>query len=165
MIPKTKDITVVDGHITQYPEIFRQAQSWARKVRRQAKANASRDVMKKGKKRPHTYKTGRYAGRTEIFLREGLNYKIREQYLEIDSILFNFPLHGIFKAYGVGNKQPAHGRHEARGTRGYVRRQQSEWIDIPLNTNLNALADDVARYYGDKTTMQVYNALKRKENK
>lgn len=129
-----------------------QVRVWADKVRRQAKANAA--GFSKGKTKPHTYITGRYAGKTEGKLKNKLTYTLRKRYGDIEAVSFRMPVHGIFREYGVGNGQPRNGiatkSGRAASKRTYIKRTPADWFHDPLEKNIDNFGDIVADYYGDK---------------
>ena len=146
----------MDEHLMTDEEFLRQAKAWADKVRAQSKAAAS--TFTKGKKgATHTYKTGRYAGKTEGRLRSKVGYVLRKRCGDLEAVSFKMPVHGIFREYGVGNGQPRHGvatkSGRAASTKVYIR-TPSDWFHNPLERNIDALGDLVADYYGDKVLVE-----------
>lgn len=127
-----------------------QIKQWCNIVRGLAKQNAA--AFTKGKKKPHTYKSGIWAGKTEYMLRDKVAVSMHRTDGDIDNVAFKIPVHGIFREYGVGNGQPRNGRHSsqkhARST--YIRRSPSEWLHDPIDRNIGKFGDLVADYYGDK---------------
>lgn len=147
----------MDEHIMTDAEFFQRAKQWADMVRRQAKAAAA--GFPKGKqKATHTYKTGRYAGKTEGKLKDKTTYTLRKRYGDLEALSFKMPVHGIFREYGVGNGQPRHGiatkSGRAASAHTYIRRSMSDWFYAPLERNVEALGDLVADYYGDKVLVE-----------
>lgn len=58
-------------------------------------------------------------------------------------VLFQFPVHGIFREYGVGRGAP-------RSMGNSVRRSMSDWFSGALNRKENKMLDIVAEHQGDK---------------
>ncbi len=138
-------------------EFLRQAKAWADRVRAQSRAAAA--AFPNGKKTAtRTYKTGRYAGKTEGRLHSKTGYVLRKRYGDLEAVSFRMPVHGIFREYGVGNGQPRHGAATKSGRAAsgkiYIRRTPSDWFHNPLERNIDALGDLVADYYGDKVLVE-----------
>lgn len=137
-------------------QYFAQVRQWADKVRAQARANAA--AFQKGKKKAHTYVKGSYHGQTEYKLSSKVGYVLRKRYGDLERVLFKFPVHGIFREYGVGNGQPRHGVAVKSGkvasARTYIKRSMSDWMHNPLEQNVEALADIATEYYGDKMLVE-----------
>ena len=147
----------MSDHLMTDEEFLRQAKAWADRVRAQAKAAAA--GFPKGKKTAtHTYKTGRYAGKTEGKLKSKLGYVLRKRYGDLEAVSFKMPVHGIFRTYGVGNGQPRNGVATKSGKAAshtvYLKRTMSDWFHAPLERNVEALGDLVADYYGDKVLVE-----------
>lgn len=146
----------MDEHLMTDEEFWQRAKAWADTVRRQAKANAA--AFSKGKKSPHTYKTGRYAGQAEGKLKDKTGYVLRKRYGDLEAVSFKMPVHGIFREYGVGNGQPRNGVATKSGRSAsqhtYVKRSMSDWFHNPLERNVEGLSDLVADYYGDKVLVE-----------
>lgn len=130
-------------------QFIAQVRQWADKVRAQARANAA--AFPNGKKKAHTYVKGRYHGQTEYKLSSKVGYVLRKKSGDVERIRFQFPVHGIFRAYGVGNGQPKSGG----SSQSYIRRSPSDWMSDPLEQNTEALADIAADYYGDKMLINI----------
>lgn len=130
------------------------AKVWADKIRTLARAAGGH--FQHGKKDSvHVYKTGLYAGKSEHKLDStAVGYVLRKHYGDVDGVSFRMPVHGIFREYGVGNGQPRHGVATKSGKRASgnvrIRRSMSDWFHAPLERNIDAFADLVADYYGDK---------------
>lgn len=155
-------IIMADEKLMTEQEFLQRAKAWADTVRRQAKANAA--SFPKGKKgATHTYKTGRYAGKTEGRLRDKTGYTLKKKQGDLDAVSFKMPVHGIFREYGVGNGQPRHGTATKSGRaasqHSYIKRTPSDWFHAPLERNMENLGDLVADYYGDQVLLQ-FNHLK-----
>lgn len=148
---------MANEHLMTDEEFLRQAKAWADRVRAQSKAAAS--AFTKGKKgATNTYKTGRYAGKTEGRLRSKVGYVLRKRSGDLEAVSFKMPVHGIFREYGVGNGQPRHGvatkSGKAASHKIYIKRTPSDWFHNPLERNIDALGDLVADYYGDKVLVE-----------
>ena len=143
---------MVDEHLMTDEEFRAAVKRWCDHVRSQAKANAA--GFAKGKKRPHTYTSGRYSGKTEYKLKDKVGYLVKNKMGDVDHISFKIPVHGIFREYGVGNGQPRGGVATKSGRavsgRTYIKRSMSDWIHNPIERNLDSFGDLVADYYGDK---------------
>lgn len=168
---RTGDHSYISDRITGTPttkdQYYRKARSWSAMVLGKAAHNASR--FRKGKgtpgqpKAPHTYRTGIHAGKTEqkltkkgtggMFFRASMNRS-----REYEGTGFKFPVHGIFRAWGVGNGQPrVAGKRVHHGKR-HVKRTTSDWLDGPIDRNASKLADIAAEYYGDKMIVNTFGA-------
>lgn len=124
---------------------------WCQKVRNSAKQRAA--SFTKGKKETtHTYLKGRYAGTTEKKLKDNITFKLQRNYGEISRVSFLFPVHGIFRAYGVGNGQPLNGEP----IRPRIRRSPSDWISAPINDNIKTFSNFIAEYHADKVAINVF---------
>jgi hypothetical protein len=144
----------VDGKLMTQADFIAEAKRWANVVRAQAKANAA--AFTKGKKETHTYKKGWKAGKTEKILSTDINYSLKNKNGEISSIAFKFPLHGIYRAMGVGRGQPAPGSNKKEAKKIYVRRSMSDWMSKPIEDNIDKLADLAVECYGDQVLQNVY---------
>lgn len=122
-------------------EYNRQMEAWSRGVQQLAKAQAS--AFTKGKHRPHTYRSGKKAGTTEYKLRNKVQFQLKSDAGEVAGVLFQFPVHGIFREYGVGRGAP-------RSMGNSVRRSMSDWFSGALNRKENKMLDIVAEHQGDK---------------
>lgn len=144
----------MDEKLMTEEEFAAAAKAWADRVR--ALARAAGGSFPHGKRESvHVYKTGRYAGKSERKLGStAVGYVLRKHYGEVDGVSFRMPVHGIFREYGVGNGQPRHGVATKSGKRASgnvrIRRSMSDWFHAPLERNIDAFADLVADYYGDK---------------
>lgn len=127
-----------------------EVRKWANNVRREAKNKAA--AFGKGKKANYTYsETGksRYRGTVEKKLSEYMTYSVKYQFGDVHHIKFQFPLHGIFRAFGVGKGQPATGSFSKRALKTYIRRSPSDWLNEPIEKNIETFSDLVANHYGD----------------
>jgi len=141
----------MEGNDIMTDEMFRaKVKQWCNMVREQARRNAS--AFTKGKSKPHTYKTGRYAGKTEYMLRNKVAVQLNNRNGDVDHVSFKIPVHGIFREYGVGNGQPRNGVFSSgkRARHTYIRRSMSDWMHNPIERNIDYFGDIVAEYYGDK---------------
>lgn len=152
---------MADEQIKTAEEFNREVRGWNNRVRKMVAANAA--AFTRGKTAPHTYSKGRWAGVTEEKLKDSIKTTTHKQYGEIDGTGFKFPVHGIFRMYGVGNGQPRNGKAtrsgKAASTRIYRKRTPADWLNPPIDTNMPELADIVADYYGDKV-MAEFRRLK-----
>jgi hypothetical protein len=156
----TRIDTQLEGHVIDSDELFQQAKAWADQVRGKAKSNTS--AFTKGKKGSYTYpKRSKWhqAGEVEKKLSQSLSYKVKEIGGITDSISYQFPRHGIFRAYGVGNGQSINGKQAVQS---FVKRSPSDWLDDPIDQNIEKLADIAADFYGDEVTVNAYNMMIKK---
>lgn len=122
-------------------EYNRQMEEWARATQKLSKAQAA--LFTKGKRRNHTYKSGKKAGKTEGKLRNHVQFQMKSDGGEVAGVAFQFPVHGIFREYGVGNGTP-------RSMVGHTSRSMSDWLSGSLNKQEGRLLDIVAEHQGDK---------------
>lgn len=115
---------------------------WGSSVQRMAKARAS--AFRNGKKRSHTYHSGPKKGTTETVLRNHIQYELKSDEGEVAGVAIQFPVHGIFREYGVGRGTP-------RGKVGMTSRRMSDWLSGTLQSKEDELADIVAEQEADKT--------------
>lgn len=151
---KSRISTEIQGKVISADELYAKANAWANTVRAVSKKNAT--AFAKGKKKPYNYKnTTKWhkAGETEKILSQSVLYKIKEKDGITDNIGFQFPRHGIFRAYGVGNGQSIGGKQAKKV---YIHRNMSDWIDQPIDTNLSKLADLAAEFYGDQAIINTF---------
>lgn len=147
-----KKVTVKDvftgrrGFLTD-TEYNREMEAWAKATQQLAKAQAA--LLTHGKRRNRTYKTGRKAGKTEGKLRNHVQFQLKSSDGEVVGVAFQFPVHGIFKEYGVSRGYPASG---------HVRRSMSEWISSALGKQDERLADIVAEYQSGKV-LRTFRAI------
>lgn len=122
-------------------EYNRQMEDWSRATQKLAKAQAA--LFTKGKRRNHTYKSGKKAGKTEGKLRNHVQFQMKSESGEVAGVAFQFPVHGIFREYGVGRGTP-------RSMVGHTSRSMSDWLSGSLDRQESRLLDIVAEYQGDK---------------
>lgn len=120
---------------------------WSRETQQLAKSQAA--LLTRGKKRNRTYQSGRKAGKTEGKLRNHIQFQLKSNAGEVVGVAFQFPVHGIFKEYGVARGYPASG---------HMRRSLSEWISSALGKQDEKLADIVAEYQSDKV-LRTFRAI------
>lgn len=113
-------------------------ESWSRSVQRLAKERAS--LFSKGKKRNRIYKSGSKAGKREGKLKNHIQFQLKSDAGEVAGVAFQFPVHGIFREYGVGNGSP----------RSHVSRTMSDWLSGTLARKESDLVGIVAEHQGDK---------------
>jgi len=150
--------TEIEGEIINSDELYRKAGAWANNVRMLGKSNAS--VFASGKLGTYTYpqKTKWHKkGEKEPKLSQSLSYKVKEVGGIVDGIKFQFPRHGVFRAYGVGNGQPVSG---VTAKKSFKKRSMSDWIDAPIDQNIEKIADIAAEFYGDTALVNTYNTMK-----
>lgn len=124
-------------------------QGWSTKVQQLAKAQAS--AFRKGKKRSHTYQSGPKKGKTETILRKHIQYQLKSDSGEVAGVAFQFPVHGIFREYGVGRGTP-------RSMVGQTSRTMSDWLSGTLQKEEEALASIVAEHHADKV-VHLFNGI------
>ena len=124
-----------------------QMEEWARATQKLSKAQAA--LFTKGKRRNRTYKSGKKAGKTEGKLRNRVQFQMKSDSGEVAGVAFQFPVHGIFKEYGVSSGYPASG---------HMRRSMSEWISSALGKQDERLADIVAEYQSGKV-LRTFRAI------
>lgn len=122
-------------------EYNRQMEAWSRATQKLAKAQAA--LFTKGKRRNHTYKSGKKAGKTEGKLRNHVQFQMKSESGEVAGVAFQFPVHGIFREYGVGRGTP-------RSMVGHTSRSMSDWLSGSLDRQESRLLDIVTEYQGDK---------------
>lgn len=111
---------------------------WSRTVQRLAKAKAS--AFSKGKRRNRIYLSGPKAGKREGRLKNHIQFQLKSDAGEVAGVAFQFPVHGIFREYGVGNGSP----------RSHVSRSMSDWLSGTLAKQEGNLISIVAEHQGDK---------------
>lgn len=116
-------------------EYNRQMQLWSETVQKMAKMQAS--SFHKGKKHSITYKSGPKKGKSESVLRNHIQYELRTDDGEVAGLAFQFPVHGIFREYGVGRGTP-------RALVGHTSRSMSDWLSGTLQRQESRLLDIVA---------------------
>lgn len=116
-------------------EYNEEMRGWAQQVQRIAKQQAS--AFHRGKRKPtHTYTRGHKAGKTETRLRTSIQYRLKSDSGEVAAVAFKFPVHGIFREYGVSN-----GHH-----RGNINRAPSDWMSGTLQRKDDDLLNIVAEH-------------------
>lgn len=151
---KSRVTTEIQGKVISAEDLYERAMAWASGVRAQARKNAS--DFHKGKNKSYTYKNKtkwHKSGEVEKKLTRAISFKVKEIGGITDRIGFQFPRHGIFRAYGVGNGQSISGKQAKKV---FVVRNMSEWIDAPIEHNLNRLADVAAEFYGDQALVKTF---------
>lgn len=116
-------------------------EQWSRDTQKLAKAQAA--LFTKGKRHNHTYKSGRKKGKTEGKLRNHVQFQMKSDGGEVAGVAFQFPVHGIFREYGVGRGTP-------RALVGHTSRTMSDWLSGSLDKQEGRLVDIVAEHQGDK---------------
>lgn len=122
-------------------EYNREMEEWARATQKLSKAQAA--LFTKGKRRNHTYKSGKKKGKTEGKLRNHVQFQMKSDSGEAAGVAFQFPVHGIFREYGVGRGTP-------RSMAGHSSRSMSDWLSGSLDKQERKLLDIVAGHEGDK---------------
>lgn len=131
---------------SQYNEDMK---SWAASVQRLARQQAS--AFHKGKRKtPRTYKSGAKAGKKEERLRTHIQYQMKSDAGEVAGVAFKFPVHGIFREYGVSRGHP----------RGHVSRSMSDWLSGTLNREEGKLMEIVAGHKAD-SVLKVFMGIKK----
>ena len=139
-----KKVTVKDvwtgrrGWLTD-DEYNRQMEQWARQTQQLAKAQAA--MMSRGKRHNRTYKSGKKAGKTEGKLRNHVQFQMKSDSGEVAGVAFQFPVHGIFKEYGVARGYPAVS---------HLRRSLSDWISGSLEKQEGKMVQIVAEHQADR---------------
>lgn len=119
---------------------------WASETQRLAKDKASQ--MLKGKRRNRTYQSGPKKGKTETKLRNSIQYSFIASYGEASGIAFQFPMHGIFREYGVGNGSP----------RNAIKRSKSDWLSGTLDRKEKQLTDIIDNY-SDNLVSRIFRGV------
>lgn len=126
-------------------------QQWSTKVQQMAKAEAA--AFSKGKKKSHTYVSGPKKGKTEYILRNHIQYQMKSDSGEVAGVAFQFPVHGIFREYGVGRGTP-------RSMVGHSSRSMSDWLSGTLQRKEQELLDIVSSQQADKV-VNVFAGIKK----
>lgn len=132
-------------------EYNREMEEWSRQTQKLSKAQAA--LFTRGKKRNHTYKTGKKAGKSEPKLRNSIQFQLKSDAGEVAGVAFQFPVHGIFREYGVGRGTP-------RSMVGHTSRSMSDWLSGSLNKQEEKLLDIVAEHESDKY-IRVFMGIKK----
>lgn len=130
-----KDVFSGRRDILTDSEFNRQMEQWSQTVQRLAKQQAS--AFTHGKKKSHTYKSGKKKGKTEQVLRNHIQFQMKSDAGEVAGVAFQFPVHGIFREYGVGRGTP-------RALVGHTSRSMSDWLSGTLQRQEQSLVDIVA---------------------
>lgn len=120
-------------------EFNRQAVAWAAAT--EAISRSAAAAFTKGKRKNRTYKSGPKAGTVERRIKSDLTHRLWSDAGELSGISFRFPVHGIFREYGVG-------RGATRATASHTLRSPSDWFTHALDSKEGELADLVADYKG-----------------
>lgn len=123
---------------TEYNRLMEQ---WSTTVQRLAKLQAA--TFHKGKKKSHTYQSGPKKGTKEGILRNHIQYQLKTNAGEVAGVAFQFPVHGIFREYGVGRGTP-------HAMVGHTARSMSDWLSGSLERQEDALLDIVAEQQAGK---------------
>lgn len=152
---KVEQFTEIDGKVINDSEFNSRAKGWSVVLSRKMKQNISdgaKSAQSKGK------------------LKESINSRYNLQQGVIYRIGFGFFRYGVFRAYGVGKGYINTPYGIIRGHRtveyykknrknknlfvaygyGGIKRKPLDWFDSEIKDNIDALADIVAEYYGDK---------------
>ena len=165
--------TQIQGKIIDSDEFYRKATQWADMIKSKSLSNAKSFTKGKEKKLVHgkwkgdkkkTWKKHKSIyypdGSIENKIITNFSYKIYEKHGITDSLGFKFPRHGVFRTYGVGNGQSINGKQAKRV---YVKRTMRDWLDWPIETNIDQLADIASEFYGDKVLVNTYKEMRIKK--
>lgn len=120
---------------------------WAMETQRYARQAAS--AFSKGKRKPtHTYLSGAKAGKTERKVAKSIQFKMQTDAGDISAIFFRFPLHGIFKEYGVGRESP----------HGHVSRSLSDWLSGTLDKQQQKLLELACEHQAE-SVLRVFRGI------
>ena len=155
---KSNATTTINGTPITPEEFYAAARKWAAIVRNIAKSNTNR--FRKGKKKKtHTYKTGKKAGKTEQKLKDSIHYGIEMDCGIPENVSFKLPIHGIFREWAVGYGQPrVEGKYISPNSK--IKRTMDDWIDKPIEKNLQKLSKIAAEFYGDQVIISSFGAKK-----
>lgn len=148
---QVKDVHTGRRGILDNSEYNGKMQRWSTSVQQMAKAKAS--AFSKGKKRSHTYLSGPKKGTVEPVLRNHIQYQLKSDEGEVAGVAFQFPVHGIFREYGVGRGTP-------RNMVGHTSRRMSDWLSGTLERKEDELVDIVAEQHADKA-IRVFAGVKK----
>jgi hypothetical protein len=154
----------IDGTLTTDEMFLEEARRWATGVVSKMRANTARFQHGKESARAYTVRSrNRRTGATsdatvkEKVLSKSINYKIKKNKQgAVARVAFDFPLHGIFRAYGVGAGQPGEGTGKKRAPKVRIKRSMSDWANQPIEQEYEKLANIAAHYYGDKLLANVW---------
>lgn len=131
---------------SQYNEQMRQ---WAAATQSMAKRQAA--LFRKGKKRAsRIYLSGPKKGKQEDRLRSHIRFQVRSHAGEVAGISFKFPVHGIFREYGVGRGRP----------RSMVSTNISDWFSGTLQRKEEGLMHIISEHQADKT-LNIFMGIKK----
>lgn len=152
-MPKTKirvqDVFSGRRSILDNSEYNEEMKRWALSVQRLAKQQVS--AFHKGKRKaPRTYNSGPKAGKKEERLRTHIAFQMKSDAGEVAGIAFQFPVHGIFREYGVGRGHP----------RGNLSRSMSDWMSGVLTRQERKLMDIVAEHKAD-SVLKLFMGIKK----
>ena len=119
---------------------------WASETQALAKQQAA--LMVKGKKKNHTYKSGSKKGKTEQKLKNSIQYSFIAGSGEVSGIAFQFPVHGIFREYGVGKGSP----------RNAIKRSKSDWLSFTLDKKEQKLIN-IIDDYSDNLVSRIFRGV------
>ena len=144
---RVKDVYTGRRAVLDESEYNEQVKRWSAATQRLAKQAASAFV--KGKRiTPRTYKSGPKAGTTEHRLRTHISYQLKSDSGEVAAIAFKFPVHGIFREYGVSNGHP----------RSHISRSMSDWMSGTLSRQDKKLLDIVSEHHADNT-LKIFHGI------
>jgi hypothetical protein len=155
----------ITGPVISKEEYKRKAEAWSIKVLLASRDNARKFGKGKGTpgqpKDPHTYKKGKKRGQKEYKLSKqgnnGMFFKMSlDKTGEYEGTGFKMPIHGIFRAWGVGNGQPRTPGKRIHLGKNPIIRTPSNWFDENIDKNAEKLADIAAEYYGDKMIVNTF---------
>lgn len=120
---------------------------WAMETQRFARQAAS--AFSKGKRKPtHTYQSGPKAGKVEQKLSRSIQFKLQADAGDVSAVFFRFPLHGVFREYGVGSESP----------HGHVSRSLSDWLSSTLDRQQQKLLE-IACEHQAETVLRVFRGI------
>lgn len=146
---QVKDIFTGRKGVLDDSEYNSEMQQWSTSVQKMAKTRAS--AFTKGKKKNHTYMSGPKKGKVEQILRNHIQYQLKSSDGDVAGVAFQFPVHGIFREYGVGRGTP-------RSKVGMTSRRMSDWLSGTLQRKEDEMADIVALHQADKA-IRVFNGI------
>ena len=87
-------------------------------------------------------------GNIETKLRNSIQYSFIASYGEASGIAFQFPVHGIFREYGVGNGSPKNA----------IKRSKSDWLSSSLDKKEKQLTDIIDNY-SDNLVSRIFRGV------
>lgn len=137
---RVKDVyTGRRGYLFDDSQYNEQMRRWAAATQSMAKRQAS--MLRKGKKRAtRVYQSGPKKGKSEKRLRTHIQYQLKSSAGEVAGIAFKFPVHGIFREYGVGRGRP----------RSMVSTNMSDWLSGTLQRKEISLTQIISEHQADK---------------